>query len=49
LKDKYGLFWQIVPSILPELLGDPATAGKVTNAFMQMRKFDIAILKEATE
>lgn len=41
LKDKYGVSWQIVPSILPELMCDPARAGRVTNAFMQMRKFDI--------
>lgn len=41
LKDKFGVSWQIVPSILPELMNDPARAGRVTNAFMQMRKFDI--------
>lgn len=41
LKDKFGVSWQIVPSILPELMSDPAKAGRVTNAFMQMRKFDI--------
>ncbi|NOU16911.1 MAG: VOC family protein [Bacteroidales bacterium] len=41
LKDKFGVSWQIVPTILPELMSDPARAGRVTNAFMQMRKFDI--------
>lgn len=46
LKDKYGISWQIVPSILPSLMTDPARAGKVTNAFMQMKKFDIAKLME---
>jgi predicted 3-demethylubiquinone-9 3-methyltransferase (glyoxalase superfamily) len=46
LKDKFGLSWQIVPSMLPELLCDPAKAGKVTNAFMHMKKFDIAKLLE---
>ncbi|MDD4993291.1 MAG: VOC family protein [Paludibacter sp.] len=46
LKDKYGVSWQIVPSILPSLMTDPARAGKVTNAFMQMKKFDIAKLLE---
>ncbi len=47
LKDKYGVSWQIVPSILPKLLLDPAKSEKVTKAFMQMRKFDIAKLIEA--
>ncbi|HET7732343.1 MAG TPA: VOC family protein [Paludibacter sp.] len=44
LKDKYGMSWQIIPSILPQLLADPAKAGKVTMAFMQMKKFEIAKL-----
>jgi predicted 3-demethylubiquinone-9 3-methyltransferase (glyoxalase superfamily) len=47
LKDKYGLSWQVVPSVLSELMSDATKAGKVTNAFMQMRKFDIAKLIEA--
>lgn len=47
LKDKYGLSWQVVPSILPELMKDPAKAGAVTNAFMKMKKLDIQKLKEA--
>jgi predicted 3-demethylubiquinone-9 3-methyltransferase (glyoxalase superfamily) len=46
LKDKYGLSWQIIPSILPSLMINPEKAGKVTNAFMQMKKFDIAKLME---
>jgi predicted 3-demethylubiquinone-9 3-methyltransferase (glyoxalase superfamily) len=46
LKDKYGVSWQIVPSILPSLMTDPARAGKVTAAFMKMKKFDIAKLME---
>jgi len=41
LKDKFGISWQIVPSILSKLLGDPRKAGRVTNAFLQMKKFDI--------
>ena len=44
LKDKFGLSWQIIPSILPELLSDPAKAGKVTTAFMKMKKLEIAEL-----
>jgi predicted 3-demethylubiquinone-9 3-methyltransferase (glyoxalase superfamily) len=46
LKDKYGLSWQVVPDVLPELLRGPK-AGKVMQAFMQMRKFDIAALERA--
>jgi predicted 3-demethylubiquinone-9 3-methyltransferase (glyoxalase superfamily) len=47
LKDKYGLSWQIIPTILSELLSDPSRAGRVTKAFLQMKKFDIDILKKA--
>ena len=47
LKDKFGLSWQIFPSMLSQLLTNKETAGKVTNAFMQMRKFDIEKLKQA--
>lgn len=46
-KDKFGLSWQIAPSILPQLMTDPARAGRVTQAFMQMKKFDIETLKQA--
>lgn len=49
LKDKYGVSWQIVPSILGELMSNPAKAGNVMNAFMKMKKFDIATLKAASE
>ena len=44
LKDKFGLSWQIIPSILPELMTNPEKAGKVTTAFMQMKKFEISKL-----
>ncbi|MEI6766085.1 MAG: VOC family protein [Bacteroidota bacterium] len=47
LKDKYGLSWQIVPSVLPQLLLDPAKAGRVTQAFLQMKKFEIDVLLNA--
>ena len=46
LKDKYGLSWQVVPDVLPKLLRGPK-AGEVMQAFMQMRKFDIAALERA--
>jgi predicted 3-demethylubiquinone-9 3-methyltransferase (glyoxalase superfamily) len=51
LKDKYGLSWQIVPSILGELLGSGTKdqTARVTEAFLQMKKFDIAVLKRAYE
>ena len=40
LKDKYGLSWQVTPTILPKLLGDPdkAKAGRVMQAMMNMIK-----------
>jgi predicted 3-demethylubiquinone-9 3-methyltransferase (glyoxalase superfamily) len=41
LKDKYGVSWQIVPSILPQLMGDPDKSAKVIEAFLKMKKFDI--------
>jgi len=50
LKDKYGLSWQIVPKALLEMLSDePAKAKRVTKAFMQMKKFDIAAMRRAYE
>ena len=49
LKDKFGLSWQIVPSIIPSLMSNPAKAGKVMQAFLQMKKFDIEKLKQAAE
>jgi predicted 3-demethylubiquinone-9 3-methyltransferase (glyoxalase superfamily) len=49
LKDKFGLSWQIVPKILPELLKDKdaAKAHRVMKAMLQMKKIDIAKLEEA--
>ena len=50
LKDKYGLSWQIVPAILPQLIsGDPAKSNRVMQALMQMKKLDIAELQKAAE
>ena len=45
LVDKFGLSWQIVPSILGELMSDPQRAGRVTKAFMEMKKLDIEVLR----
>lgn len=41
VRDKYGIFWQVVPTILPQLMSNPEKAQKVVQAFMQMRKFEI--------
>jgi predicted 3-demethylubiquinone-9 3-methyltransferase (glyoxalase superfamily) len=51
LKDKYGLSWQIIPSALGELMNDPdpEKAGRVMQAMLQMKKIDIAKLREAYE
>ena len=47
LKDQFGLSWQIIPSILAELMSEPEKAGRVTSAFMKMQKLDIETLKNA--
>jgi len=51
LKDKYGLSWQIVPTVLGEMLNDPdpAKAQRVMKAMLQMPKIAIAGLKQAYE
>jgi len=51
LKDKYGLSWQIVPTALVELLGDPdpGRAQRAMAAMMTMRKLDVAALREAAD
>jgi predicted 3-demethylubiquinone-9 3-methyltransferase (glyoxalase superfamily) len=51
LKDKFGLSWQIVPTVLPELLGDPdpKKSGRVMKSMLKMKKLDIRALKEAYE
>ena len=51
LKDKYGLSWQITPTIMNEMLGgqDKEKIARVTRAFLRMKKFDIDALKRAYE
>lgn len=49
LTDKFGVSWQIVPSILSKLMTTPGKAGSVTQAFMKMKKMDIATLIAAAE
>jgi predicted 3-demethylubiquinone-9 3-methyltransferase (glyoxalase superfamily) len=49
LKDKYGLSWQIVPTVLPKLLtdGQPAKAERVMGVLLRMKKLDIRELERA--
>jgi predicted 3-demethylubiquinone-9 3-methyltransferase (glyoxalase superfamily) len=49
LKDKFGLSWQIVPTAMDGMLNDKdeSRLARVTEAFLKMKKFDIAKLKEA--
>lgn len=51
LKDKFGLSWQIVPTMLDEMLNDSdqTKIDRVTKAFLAMKKFDINELKKAYE
>lgn len=51
LKDKYGISWQIVPTVLDEQLvnGTREQIGRVTQAFLPMKKLDIAELQRAYE
>ena len=49
LKDKFGLSWQIIPSALGELMGDPdrEKSKRVMDAMLKMKKIDIAGLRKA--
>ena len=49
LKDKFGVSWQVVPTVLPELLmgANPEKSGRAMEAMLQMKKLDIARLKRA--
>jgi predicted 3-demethylubiquinone-9 3-methyltransferase (glyoxalase superfamily) len=51
LKDRYGLSWQIIPTALTELLGDPDPdrSQRAMKAMLEMRKIDIAALERAVE
>jgi predicted 3-demethylubiquinone-9 3-methyltransferase (glyoxalase superfamily) len=51
LQDKFGLSWQIIPSALPELLGDkdPARAKRALDAMLTMSKIDVAALRRAAD
>ena len=49
LKDKYGLSWQVVPTVVSELVGDPDSekSQRAMKALLQMKKIDIEKMKQA--
>jgi predicted 3-demethylubiquinone-9 3-methyltransferase (glyoxalase superfamily) len=51
VKDKYGVSWQVIPRIMPELLGDPdpARAQRAMAAMLQMGKLDVQALRDAAD
>jgi predicted 3-demethylubiquinone-9 3-methyltransferase (glyoxalase superfamily) len=51
VKDKFGLSWQVVPTVLTEMLTDPdrEKSGRAMEAMLKMKKFDIAALERAFE
>lgn len=51
LRDRYGLFWQIVPTDLPSLLSDPdpARANRAMQAMLGMKKLDLSAIKRAAD
>jgi predicted 3-demethylubiquinone-9 3-methyltransferase (glyoxalase superfamily) len=48
LKDRFGVSWQVIPTILNKLMSDPNKAGKAAQAFMSMRKLDIEQIVQAS-
>ena len=48
LKDKFGVSWQIIPTILGKIMSNPAKAGKAAQAFMSMRKLNIEQIVQAS-
>jgi len=51
LKDKYGLSWQIVPAVMDDMMqeNDSEKLARVTQAFLKMKKFEIAVLQRVYE
>ncbi|HZP70184.1 MAG TPA: VOC family protein [Pseudolabrys sp.] len=49
LKDKFGLSWQVVPRAIPRMMSDPdrEKSARVMNAFMKMKKLDMATIERA--
>jgi predicted 3-demethylubiquinone-9 3-methyltransferase (glyoxalase superfamily) len=50
-KDKYGLSWQVVPTILSDMMSDPdpEKSERVMRAMLEMKKIDIRALRQAYE
>lgn len=48
LKDRFGVSWQIVPTMLDKIMKDPVKAGKAAQAFMSMRKLNIEQIVQAS-
>lgn len=48
LRDKFGVSWQIIPTVLSKILSDPKKAGKAAQAFMSMRKLNIEQIVQAS-
>ena len=46
--DKFGVSWQIVPTVLGDLMSDPAKAERAMKAMLSMTKLDLAALKKAS-
>lgn len=44
-KDQFGVSWQVVPAVLGKLMTDPEKGQRVVDAFLKMKKFDIATLE----
>ena len=49
LKDRFGVFWQVMPAGMMQFYSNPETAPRVMQAMMKMVKLDIAKLKEAAQ
>ena len=51
VKDRFGLWWQVIPEALPKLMGDkdPVKAKRVVDAMLEMKKIDVAGLERAYE
>jgi len=47
LTDAYGVSWQVIPTVLSELMADPERAPRVVDAFLKMKKFEIDALLSA--
>lgn len=48
LKDRFGVSWQVIPTMLGKIMSDPARAGKAAQAFMSMRKLNIEQIVQAS-